>query len=257
MATTTEKKELAKTTTDIKQATAAQKKQYNSLVGAIMKEYDKVEASSLKIAFALHEIYQNGFYEYDGFKNIYEFGADRFNLAKGTVNNFINIVEKFALRDANGEIVTGKESGLIPEMEKFSFSKLCLLVSVPSEYWTEFYSAMTAKEIREKKAEIAKRIEAEENGGLLEAEEESADTDVMNPPETDADAETEQAEDAAEDERKHCFLGVMSCTDFSEMATKLSDTAFVKMLSEQLEAFKQKLPSGTVTKVTIGLTYEN
>ena len=257
MATTTEKKELAKTTTDIKQATAAQKKQYNSLVGAIMKEYDKVEASSLKIAFALHEIYQNGFYEYDGFKNIYEFGADRFNLAKGTVNNFINIVEKFALRDANGEIVTGKESGLIPEMEKFSFSKLCLLVSVPSEYWTEFYSAMTAKEIREKKAEIAKRIEAEENGGLLEAEEESADADVMNPPETDADAETEQAEDAAEDERKHCFLGVMSCTDFSEMATKLSDTAFVKMLSEQLEAFKQKLPSGTVTKVTIGLTYEN
>lgn len=245
-----------KTTTELKQATAAQKKQYNSLVGVIIKEYDKVETSSLRIAFALHEIYQNGFYELDGFKNIYEFGADRFNLARGTVNNFINIVEKFALRDAEGTILTGKESGLVPEMEKFSFSKLCLLVSVPSEYWIEFYSAMTAKEIREKKAEIAKRIEAEEDDGLLEAEE-SDTTDAMNPPETAADEESEEADGDTTDGRKHCFLHILSCTDLSEMAKKLSDSSVLEMLCNQLEAFKKELPSGTVTKVSIGLSYEN
>lgn len=256
-----EKKEVAtaNSATALKKETEVQKKEYNKLVGALMREYGKVETSSLKIAFMLHEIYNRKLYEYDEYKNIYEFGEDRFNLSRGTVNNFINIVEKFGKRTPDGEIITGADAGLIEDFEKFTFSKLCLIVSVPSEYWSEFYSAMTVKQIREKKAEIAKLIETEANNGLLETGEYTDIDGAMNAPETDtddADAVETADSDTETDANKHCFVHILSCSSLADMAEKLTDKNIISMLCTQLDKFTQELPEGTITKVSIGLTYD-
>lgn len=232
------------------------KKHYNKLVGVITREYGKVESSSLKIAFALHEIYELKLYEHDSYKNIYEFGEDRFNLSKSTVNGMVNIIEKFALRDEVGQIINGDGAGILPEFEKFTFSKLGLLVSVPKEYLPEFYSTMTAKEIREKKAEIAKLIEAKEAENELLPGEVSEDTETgMNVPETTSDTDSDDTPE--ESERHHNFVHIMSCTDIMEMAEKFEDSSFMRVLCNQLEAFKKELPIGVVPKIAIGLSYES
>lgn len=234
-----------------------QKKEYNKLVGGLLREYGKCKTSFLKIAFMLHEVYNRKLYEFDDYKNIYEFGDDRLNMSRGTVNNFINIVEKFGKRDTAGEIITGADAGLIEDFEKFTFSKLALIVSVPQEYWSEFYSAMTVKQIREKKQEIAKLIEKDPENGLLEASDSDME-DAMNSPE--ASDTTEDADgdgtDTTEDAGKHCFLHILSCTSLSEMAEKLTDKNIISMLCAQLDKFTQTLPEGTITNVSIGLTYD-
>ena len=247
------------TTTALKKETENQKKEYNKLVGSLMREYSKVESSSLKMAFMLYEIYNRKLFEFDEYKNIYEFGDDRFNLGRGTVNNFINIVEKFGKRTPEGEIILGADAGLIDDFEKFTFSKLCLIVSVPSEYWSEFYSAMTVKQIREKKAEIAKLIEADNGNSLLEASDDVDMDGAMNEPETDDDSTVDDSTSEPEvltDAGKHCFLHILSCSTLGEMADKLTDKNIVAMLCAQLDKFTESLPEGTIANVSIGLTFD-
>lgn len=238
---------------------ATQKKQYNKLVGLINKEMSKMQTSSLKIAFILHEIYKDKLYDYDGYKNIYEFGEDRFDLSRGSVSCAINIVERFALRDESGEILAGNEAKLKEDYEKFTYSKLCILVSVPDEYLSEFYSSMTAKEMRGQKADIAKRIEENKDENLLpDSDSDSINEETMNPPEGDSEQnDSDNDGESVEEMGKHCYINIASYPTLDELIKGFSDTAFMKLLTAQMDAFIKELPDNVIPKVSIGLSYDN
>ena len=221
-----------------KKEIATMKKDYNKLVGLITKEYAKVESSSLNIAFALHEIHKCKYYEIDGFKNIYEFGEDRFNLARGTVNGFINVIEKFSFVDEEGN------KRLKEEFAGFTFSKLCMLVSVPTEYLSEFYSTMTAKEIRDKKSEIAKRIESKEEDTIPFAEGEDI-SEALN------------EQDEADDNFKRCYLNIISFSSFAEMVEAFRNDDFVNSYMKNFKAVAKEIPSGITPSISIGFSYIN
>lgn len=224
------------------------KKEYNRLVGSISKEYGKVEASSLKIAFALYEIYHGEMYEIDGYKNIYDFGMERFNLSRGTTNNFINIIKKFGLRGEDGEVICGKESGLFEEYEKFTFSKLCLLVSVPDEYLPEFYSTMTAREIREKKEEISKRLKCENEHNLINVDDEVIGTSLKE----DEQEQVQNEEDISSADVGVKYEPCRSFRTFDEMIEYLADPGLLKKLKTEIDERMAFNDDGTVGFITIG-----
>ncbi|MDO5836978.1 MAG: hypothetical protein Q4P17_10755 [Methanobacterium sp.] len=134
-----------------------EKRRYKSLCNRISKEYSNVENSSLKISFYLYEIYKKKYFSIGDFKNIYDFAYYHFGLSRATCNNFINVIEKFALKDESGNVILNDENKLIDGFERFAFSKLCLLVSVNlslEDILKIFDPVMSARTIREKKREL-------------------------------------------------------------------------------------------------------
>lgn len=98
-----------------------QKDDYSRLDGIIYDRMRDMQKSSFDIAFAVHGIYQNNYYKIDGYKNIYEYSRERYGIARGTTNNFINIVDRFADLDKPA-------LALKPDYSGFSSTQLiCML----------------------------------------------------------------------------------------------------------------------------------
>lgn len=71
---------------------------------SITSELSKVESSFTKIAFNLYWIKDHDAFKALGYKNIYDFAKVEFGIARGTCNNFINVVNRFAKR-VDGAVV--------------------------------------------------------------------------------------------------------------------------------------------------------
>lgn len=230
-----------------------QKKEYNRLVGLIKREYGKVENSSLNIAFALHQIYSQELYLHDGFKNISECGEEHFNLGKTTVNAFINVIEKFGKRDENGCILYGKDQTIIEEFEKFTWSKLCLLTSVPNEYLELFDSSMTAKQIREKKQEIAKLITSNEETKVIEEAE--VGTEEVLPTESNEESEEVEADETADNSNRRGIIPLRSCCSIEELKDVCADEALMFAMKLQFEKLCKEIGTDKIPHIEIMFTF--
>lgn len=232
-----------------------QKKEYNRLVGLIKKEYGKVENSSLNIAFALHQIYSQELYLHDGFKNISECGEEHFNLGKTTVNAFINVIEKFGKRGEDGNLLYGKEQSIMEEYEKFTWSKLCLLTSVPNEYLELFDSSMTAKQIREKKQEIAKLITTNEESKVIEEAE--TETTIEEPATEESEAtETDEAE-ADDTTNRRGIIPMRSCCSVEELKDFCLDEANMFAMKMQFDKFCKEYGTDKLPHIEIMFTFND
>lgn len=99
-----------------------QKDTYSRLDGLIYDRMNDMKKSSFDIAFALHIIYENGYFKIDGYKNIYDYARERYGIARGTTNNFINLVERFA------DLKNQESLELKPEFSDYSSTQLiCML----------------------------------------------------------------------------------------------------------------------------------
>ena len=230
-----------------------QKKEYNRLIGLIKKEYKKVETSSLGIAFALHQIYKEELFRIEGFKNISECGEEHFNLGKTSVNAFINVIERFAKVDENGNTIYGNEQGICEQFEKFTWSKLCLLTSVPEEYLDQFDSTMTAKQIRDKKGEIAKLISNNDEPKLIEDAEAPKTTDIVE--QTEAEADTEVEADDREEMAKKCLLPLFSCSTMAEFKALLENKELLLAIEMQIDKLEKGITKDKVPHIEIMFTY--
>lgn len=232
-----------------------QKKDYNRLVGLIKREYGKVETSSLNIAFALHQIYTEELFRIDGFKNISECGEEHFNLGKTTVNSFINVIERFGKTDADGKIIHGKEQGIVEDFEKFTWSKLCLLTSVPDEYLTEFDSSMTAKQIREKKAEIVKLINNSEEPKLIEDAENNTDVEKRASAGNDEADESATDDADAEEALKRCIIPLYSCTSMEELRALLGNDELLSAMAKHIDKLNKGIAEEKLPHIEVMFTY--
>ncbi|MBS7007565.1 hypothetical protein [Anaerostipes sp.] len=173
--------EVAKTNqTKIK---AEDKRLYNSCITAIQKEYKKVELSSLKIAFLLHKVYKKKLYKIDSYKNIYDFAKDKFEIARGTTSNFINICEKFGVFD-EGNLLDIRD-----DMKNYGFSKLTLLLNCPESFIEQCDPSMSVREIKEMKREYTDLLETavDEMKGVDTNTSDTDESDFMSEPACDED----------------------------------------------------------------------
>lgn len=125
---------------------------YKKDVKLIEREFGKVESSFLNIGFSLHRIYKSEGFKIDGYKTIYEFAKDKFNLARGTTNNFINVVETF------GKQVDGKFMDELEDKYKgFKPSQLIALLGYINRGGSEldcFTSDMSVRDVKSKIKEL-------------------------------------------------------------------------------------------------------
>lgn len=210
---------------------AQDKRRYNCLQKSIAKEYMSVEKSSLNIAFFLHEVYRDKYYEIDGYRNIYDFASDKFNIARGTCNNFINIVERFGKKD----ILDNYVGELKDEFKDFTFSKLIILLGVDDKKISLFNPNMTVKEIK------AKREESERMDSLDSVSEDMSE-----------DAAEIQSIETVFDDSSCSVIVFESIESFEENCTL--DKELFEVLSDSFKDFKKK--SGQIPRIEICLHVE-
>lgn len=141
----------------------ADKKIYQTAIKGINSELEKAEKCYLNIAFKLHKIYSKKLYAIDNFQNIYDFAESMFHLAKGTCNNYINIVERFGDYSSDEKNVISFTGKLKPEYEKFSSSKLIAMLGLPENILRTISPDMTVREIKEIKREYKDGMSAIED----------------------------------------------------------------------------------------------
>lgn len=149
-----------------KKQLAENKRLYNRYIRQIDSAYKNMEKCYLDTAFALHSIYQNQLYKIDNFKNIYDFAKEKYNIARGTCNTFINICEKFGVKNENGNI-----SQLALEYEKYSASQLAVMLTFPVALLNRCNSGMTVRELKRMKSDFQE--EQAQHKALLDSRKES------------------------------------------------------------------------------------
>lgn len=134
-----------------KKQLADDKRLYKRFQKEIDSAYESMEKSYLKTAFALHSIYNLQLYKLDNYKNIYDFAKDKYNIARGTCSNFINIVEKFGIKNENGNY-----AALAPEYENYSASKLAVMLTFPMPLLEKCNSKFSVRELKRMREEYEK-----------------------------------------------------------------------------------------------------
>lgn len=157
------KNEVAKAMNKPAELTATEKREFKTLTTAIDRELGKVETSYLKVAITLFKIHSKQLYKAEGYKNIYEFGSDRFNLARGTVNNFINLVHEYCIT-LNGELV------LKEKYDDFSPSKLIAMLNMPLDFKDTITPDMSVRAIKDKKREYRQLIDDAIDSDTIDAD---------------------------------------------------------------------------------------
>lgn len=130
----------------------------------IKAELKKVESSFSKIAFNLHWMHENEGFKPLGYKNIYDFANIEFGIARGTCNNFINVVERFGKR-VNGEITEE-----IDDMYKnFKSSQLILMLGLSDDAIESALSPdMSVREMKKTVKELSSDDTAGEDSSTVE-----------------------------------------------------------------------------------------
>ena len=73
------------------------KRDYQKSCRCIAQSMASVEKNIIKIAVELTRVHQNEWYALDGYKNIYDFAKDRYNISRGTCSNYLGLCSVFGL----------------------------------------------------------------------------------------------------------------------------------------------------------------
>lgn len=153
---------------------AEDKRLYKYFQKNIDSAYKKMETCYLDTAFALHSIYKLKLYKLDNYKNIYDFAKDKYNISRGTCNNFINISERFGIRNEKGNI-----SKLAPQYENYGVSQLAVMLTFPTVLLEKCNSKISVRELKRMREEYEK--EETENKRIPQNEESPVSTSNQSP----------------------------------------------------------------------------
>lgn len=94
----------------------------------ITNEIESAATSNLRIAFFLRVAYDKELYKVSGFKNIYDYANDKFYLARGTVSDYINMVQNFGILNEETGFYT-----LDDRLKKYSLTQLVCMKKLSIE----------------------------------------------------------------------------------------------------------------------------
>lgn len=217
-----------------------QKDIYRKLDGLIYDRMNDMKKSSFDIAFALHFIYENCYYKIGGFKNIYEYASKRYGIARGTTNNFINLVDRFA------DLKNQESFELKSEFADYSSTQLiCMLGHTDDELKEKNITpSMSSRDIKKALKDSGNRSKGEDvntlNGGGSSRKGSDKESDIENENE---DKETRN-ESGLNELRTNVVLEITK-KSFSDSYWKTAEEeAVLEILKEKVKVISKLLLSG-------------
>ena len=119
------------------------KQEFTERTNVIKQEMRNIQNSFLVIGFQLHWIKNNNMYRVLDYKNIMDYAEKEFGIKKSTCCNFINIIETYAERDGNGEVI----ESIAECYRNFSSSQLLAMIGMPEEMQQQVTPDMSVRAI--------------------------------------------------------------------------------------------------------------
>lgn len=120
---------------------------YTNVTRRIKRSMENIFSNFLDIAALLHEAKQKDIYTWVGYKDIYDYAYNEFDLGKTTVKNYIQIASK-CLESDNDEPYLRK-GNLLEQYKHYNYSQLVELLNVPELDLEKYNPEMSVREIKE------------------------------------------------------------------------------------------------------------
>lgn len=123
--------------------------EYTRITNTIRNNIDCIFSNFLEISALLHEFKYKRLYEFVGYKDIYDYAYNEFDLSKTSVKNYIQIAEKCLVkRNGNEEL---REGRLLERYKDYNYSQLVELLNVDELDLEKYTPTMSIRKIRENK----------------------------------------------------------------------------------------------------------
>ncbi len=119
------------------------RQEFAERANVIKQEMRNIQNSFLVIGFQLHWIKTNNMYRILDYKNIYDYAEKEYGIKKSTCGNFINIIENFAERNADGKVI----ESIADCFRNFSSSQLVAMLGMPEEMQQKVTPDMSVRSI--------------------------------------------------------------------------------------------------------------
>lgn len=165
------------------------KQEFSERSQIIREQMRNIQNAFITIGFQLHWIRENNMFRVLNYKNVYDYAEKEYGLKKTTCCNFISIIENYAERDENGEVI----ESIADCYRNYSASQLVAMLGMNEDMRQQVTPDMSVRAInRLRKGEPepgtveTSPSPVEEPAPIKEAEKE---------PETEKDAENPAAEE--------------------------------------------------------------
>lgn len=142
--------------------------EFKERANIIREQMRNIQRSFVSIGFQLHWIRNHNMYRLGNYKNVYEYAEKECGLGKTTCCNLISIIDNYAKRDSNGEILEDIEECY----SNYSASQLVAMMGMPAELQQKVTPDMSVRAIRQ----LRKGQEAASSQPAAQAESGKADT---------------------------------------------------------------------------------
>lgn len=191
------------------------KQEFSERSQIIREQMRNIQNAFITIGFQLHWIRENNMFRVLNYKNVYDYAEKEYGLKKTTCCNFISIIENYAERDENGEVI----ESIADCYRNYSASQLVAMLGMNEDMRQQVSPDMSVRAINrlrkggpepgmvetspapEEEPAPVKEPETEKDAEDPAPEEEpvSEETDHGEGPETEEMPEEESPETAADD----------------------------------------------------------
>lgn len=169
------------------------KQEFSERAQIIREQMRNIQNAFITIGFQLHWIRENNMFRVLNYKNVYEYAEKEYGLKKTTCCNFISIIENYAERDENGEVI----ESIADCYRNYSASQLVAMLGMNEDMRQQVTPDMSVRAIsRLRKGEpepgTVEEPETEKEAENPAAEEETVPDDTVR----EEEPETEEMQEA-------------------------------------------------------------
>ncbi len=174
------------------------KQEFSERAQIIREQMRNIQNAFITIGFQLHWIRENNMFRVMDYKNVYDYAEKEYGLKKTTCCNFISIIENYAERDENGEVI----ESIADCYRNYSASQLVAMLGMNEDMRQQVSPDMSVRAInRLKKGEPEPGTVADSPAPV---EEPAPVKETEKEPDAEKEAENPAAEeDAVSDDTVH------------------------------------------------------
>lgn len=221
------------------------KQEFSERSQIIREQMRNIQNAFITIGFQLHWIRENNMFRVLNYKNVYEYAEKEYGLKKTTCCNFISIIENYAERDENGEVI----ESIADCYRNYSASQLVAMLGMNEDMRQQVTPDMSVRAInRLRKGEpepvtVATSPAPVEEPAPVKEPEPEKDAENPAPEEEPVPEETDREEEPEAEEMQETESPE---TAEDDTADETEDTGEYQMDADVRELPEEAVPDGNV-----------
>ena len=223
------------------------KQEFSERAQIIREQMRNIQNAFITIGFQLHWIRENNMFRVMDYKNVYDYAEKEYGLKKTTCCNFISIIENYAERDENGEVI----ESIADCYRNYSASQLVAMLGMNEDMRQQVTPDMSVRAInRLRKGEpepgtMATSPAPEEEPAPVKEPETEKDAENPVPEEEPVPEETDREEEPEAEEMREAE-SPETAEDDTAREEEPEDTGAAQMDDDVLELPEEAVPDGNV-----------